>query len=380
MQTSTSGRKAWLWLAVLLLLFMVISYFTVSKEPEEYPDYVSQSPSPTGVKALYTYLDDEEIPVNRWKVAPAGLTDQNEQQVLIMLEPLFIPDQQEMDAYEAFMEAGNTILLLKRNPEGMFDIKTKPLTEDLDDETAVFGQNGETYQATKYSPVRLQTNDGDEVLLYDEADTMAMKRPYGEGELIVANAPEWITNDMILDEDHLDLLFALLPEELENDYSILFDEYSHGSGNAASIDALYPKWLLVFVLQAIIFMFILLWHQGKRFGPIRIAREDTVRFRDERIKALAAWYQKGKRYRDSLNLQADYLKLLLQERWGIPYRLAWVDMAGQLERKWKTVSRDEINTFLHDLERVLNNGQVSKQAYLSWSKQIDQWRKEVEEG
>ena len=380
MQTSTTSRKVWLWLVVLLLLFMVMTYFTVSKEPEEYPDYVSESPSPTGVKAMYTYLDSENIPVNRWSDSPSLLTKQGEDQVLILIEPYFIPDRQDMEAYETFMEAGNTILLLATNPDGIFGLKTSPVTAELDEEEAVYNQAGREFQAEKNSPVRIQINDGDEELLYDEVETMALKRPIGNGELIVANAPEWITNDRLLSKDHLPLISMLLPEDLQDGYTVLFDEYSHVTGNASTMNELYPKWLLTFALQGILFIIILLVHQGKRFGPIRVAREETVRFSDERISALSAWYQKGKRYHDSLNLQADYVKLLLQERWGIPYRKAWVDTAEQLERKWKTTSQADIETFLNGLYRVLSNERVSKQEYLVWSKRIDVLRKEVEEG
>lgn len=378
MQTSKSSRKVWLWLAILLLLFMVMIYFTAEEEPEEYPSYVSESPSPTGVKAMYTYLDNEQVPVNRWTASPSHLPEQEDHQLLIMIEPAFIPERSDMEAYESFMKEGNTILLLAKNPEGMFGLKTDPVTEELDDNEAVLDQTGKKYKAEKGSPVRIQTKDDDEVLLYDEAETMAMKRSFGDGELIVANAPEWITNNKILKKDHLPLISSLLPAGVQDDYTVLFDEYSHGAGNATTMNELYPKWLLTLVVEGILFTILLLWHQGKRFGPIRVAREETVRFSDERIKALAIWYQKGKKYHDSLDLQADYVKLLLQERWGIPYRKAWTDAEDQLNRKWEASSKAEINTFLHGLHDVLNKEQINKQEYLLWSKRIDRLRKEVE--
>lgn len=379
MQTSTTNRRTWLWLAVLLLLFIVISYFTVSKDAEEYPGYVSNSPSPTGVKAFYTYMDQGAGSVNRWSASPEHLTKQDDNQLLMMVEPFFIPDQRDMESYVAFMKAGNTILLLKDNPEGMFGLKTDPLMEELKDEEAVEGIAGEDYHAEKLSPVRMRVKETDEVLLQDAAGAMAIKRSYGSGDLIVANSPDWITNDKILDMDHLQLLFSLLEEQNPEVNTILFDEYSHATGNASSIDTLYPRWLLVIGLQGLLLTVLMLWHQGKRFGPVLVARDEMVRFSDERVKALAAWYQKGKRYHDSLNHQADYVKLLLQERWGIPYYKEWQDIDEQMKRKRKHLAAVDVDEFLTGLTSVLKNEHVNKKDYLKWSERIDQLRREVEE-
>src|SRR5690606_22417663 len=97
------------------------------------------------------------------------------------------------------------------------------------------------------------------------------------------------------------------------------DEYSHQSSQLANVTEIYPKWLLVLGLQLIILTLLWLLYRGKRFGPIRTPRESYVRFSDEHITSLAAWYEKGKLYNDSLKTQADYVKMLLREKWGIPY-------------------------------------------------------------
>src|SRR5699024_5285501 len=112
--------------------------------------------------------------------------------------------------------------------------------------------------------------------------------------------------------------------------SIYFDEYIHQSGNALSFTALYPNWLLMIGFQAFLFTILWLWYKGKRFGTVIIPREATIRFSDERIKALAAWYKRGRLYYDSFVMQADYLRILLQERWGVPYHKNWLEIAPTL--------------------------------------------------
>ena len=98
-------KRTWILVLAVLLLFIVFSYFISSPKPTEYPQYVSESPSPTGTKALYTYLEKS----SRWNYSPLQLVSQD-YQLLIMVEPYFFPEQEEMDAYMSFMKEGNTIL------------------------------------------------------------------------------------------------------------------------------------------------------------------------------------------------------------------------------------------------------------------------------
>lgn len=352
-----------------------------SPEAKQYSKYLSQSPSPSGVKAIYTYLEKENGSVEKWSNTPGMLSNQDENQVLIMVGPYFTPDQEEIKAYQSFMEAGNTILLFKENPKGMFDVNTAPLTESVatDEEvTVVSDGEGGSYKAKIKSSIRLQTNDKDEILLKDDLGIIALRRAFGKGQLIVSNSPEWMTNGALLKQDHLSLVFSLINKS--NAGSILFDEYSHGQENASKIGTLYPKWFLIFIVQGTLITVMWLLLKGKRFGPILVSRNETVRFSDERVKALAAWYMRGKRYQDSLFIQADYVKLLLHEKWGIAYGREWKEISSQLERRWKGVPASEITSFLEGLKNVLEKRQINKNEYLVWSKKLDRLRKEVEEG
>ncbi|WP_312469559.1 DUF4350 domain-containing protein [Neobacillus sp.] len=379
MKNLNSARQGWIWLTVLLILFILISSFASSQKPKPYPNYVSESPSPTGVKALYTYLK-KEVNVKSWTPAPTNLPKRGEPKVLIMIEPFFIPEREEMEAYQDFIKAGNTILLFKTNPKGMFELETSPDDQQLtpDKGLKVYSENQEAYKAEISSPIRLLTNKEDTILLHDDGGTVALKRPIGNGQLLVAITPKWMTNDNLLDDDHLPLVLNLINEGKAR--TVLFDEYTHGSQNASSIMTIYPKWFLLLVLQGILLTILWLWFKGKRFGPIYIPREESVRFSDEGIQAIAAWYLHGKRYHDSLLVQADYVKLLLQERWQIPYSREWKDLSSNFEKKWTQMPSWEIKSFLSGLVTILEKGKISKQEYVLWSKKLESLRKEVEEG
>ncbi|MBU9722370.1 MULTISPECIES: DUF4350 domain-containing protein [Bacillaceae] len=370
------NRWTWIWV-LILLLFILGNYISHSNQPQEYPAYVSQSPSQSGTKAIYTYLENEYGNVTRWENEPFLL--QGESDLLLMVEPFFVPPEQEMASYMDYINAGNTILLFSNNPVGMFDVKVE-YSGLSQEEAELESIDGSQYQATLYSDVRIQLEAEDEVLLQDEYGAIAVKRPLGDGSLIISNTPEWLMNDVILDYDHVPLILELLSTGLEDGGQIIFDEYIHGA--TPSITTLYPKSFLVLLLQGAFVTLLWLWYRGKRFGPILQAREETVRFSDERITALAAWYLRlrEKGLTDSLNTQAQYIKMLLQEHWRIPTHTEWLDMKEQLERKWTTVPKSEIEPFLIGLENVLRKESISKQEYLLWSKKLEQLRKGVEEG
>jgi hypothetical protein len=372
----SSDKKTWLWLGVLLLLFIVAGYFLSSGQPAEYPGYVSESPSPTGTKAFYTYLE-ENAEVDRWEHEPAHLPEEDRGELLFMIEPFFVPDQAQMDEYIRYMEAGNTILLFKNNPEAMFDLGAAPGLAVPDETTTVKDPYGEEYNALIQSQMRVEDEDTDEVLLQDETGVIALKRSFGDGSLIAVNSPVWLANEYITDEAHVDLLFLLMQEAEYS--SILIDEYIHGAGSGPSVVSVYPQWMLVIALQLSILTLLWLIYKGKRFGPVQSPREAMVRFSNEQTTALAAWYQRGRRYQDSLRLQADYVKLLLQEKWGIPYRRSWQESTELLKRKVEDIPAEEVGMFTLELTELLNKESINKQEYLAWSKKLDRLEREVEE-
>ncbi|MCM3567689.1 DUF4350 domain-containing protein [Neobacillus mesonae] len=373
------ARQGWIWLAVLLVVFIIVSYISFSPKPKFYPGYVSDSPSPTGVKGFYTYLN-KELKVKRWHHSPEFLPKSQKNEILVMVEPLNIPETKEMNEYTDFIKSGNTILLLKKNPKGMFDVNILPGEFDSNNEkvSKVYDENNKAFKAVIKSYIRLELEQGDSVLLHDQSGVVALKHSIGKGKLIVAVAPEWLMNQNILSYDHLPLVLSLL--EKGGSQSILFDEYLHGTKAASDTLNVYPKWFLLLILQGTIMAMLWLWLKGKRFGPIFTPREDSVRFSDEGIRALAAWYIRGRLYHDSLQIQADYVKFMLQERWQIPYSREWQDLSSLLERKWLGKKPSEIKEFLHGLTAVLEKEKIPKQEYVQWSDRLDRLQKEVEQG
>lgn len=358
---------------------MIISYVLLFQQPKNYQSYVSHSPSTTGVKAIFTYLESEHSHVQRWSHQPEFLLNGGkENQLLIMVEPTFIPNTEDMNSYKRFIEEGNSILLFKNNPKGMFDLKSYPIDDqENNDNIEIVQRNNKEYRARVESLVRLVPNNDDTILLSDESGIIALKRKIGKGEFISVVTPEWMTNGTIQKQDHITLIVNLI-NNLDYPETILFDEYLHGQQNKSTFTTIFPTWLLLLMLQTVLLTMLWLWAVGKRFGSIIVPREESVRFSDEGLKALASWYTRGRMYRESLMIQANYNKLLLQEKWGIPYSKEWEDIENSLVKKMKKIPRQEIKLFVMGLPEILKKERISKKEYLAWSKKMDQLRKELE--
>lgn len=366
-------------MTALLIIFVVLSYLFYTPNQKEYPDFVSQSPSPTGVKAFYTYLDQEFDLVERFHYSSEQLPMADQNQLLIIIEPFIMPDSHEMEEYQAYMEAGNSILLMSETPDDFFELMTKPTNVDgIDEVEAVMDQNGREHEAVVTNPLRLVTKEDDQILLHDEEGTIGLKRSYGNGQLYVVTSPKWLANEEILTADHIPIMTSLLNDIAPD--KVLFDEYLHGSQSPLTTVHAYPQWFILIIIQGTFLAILWLWHTGKRFGPIFIPREESVRFSDERLRALSSWYLKGKLYQDSLRTQAKYVRTLMQERWGISTTKDWTDISDDLAYRNINIPSTDLTTFISKLTNVLAKKDMSKQEYLYWSKSIERLRKEVEEG
>ncbi|WP_059173234.1 DUF4350 domain-containing protein [Bacillus sp. FJAT-27445] len=368
--------RSWLPFVGLVTVFIGILIIGYQPEARKYPKYIASSPAPSGVKAIYTFLQEKKS-AKEWVHPPKVLPKSAHGQLLIMVEPLNISKSAEMKQYEKFMEAGNSILLLSHIPDGFFALKTEAV-EPMEKPNLLADEEENTYKVNVNLSNRLIPAKKDKVLFRDQEGAVATQREVGKGKLYVLVAPELITNSEVLKEDNLAVFLKIVNDA--NPSAVLFDEYVHGERTALSGVFVYPKWFLLLVLQGMIATAIFLWLKGKRFGPVYAPREEYVRFSDEGIRALAAWYIRGRRYGDSIKIQADFTKRMLQEKWRIPYSMPWSDAADYLERKWTMRSEEEIKDFLQGLSAVLAKGGLNKQEYLLWSRILDDLRIEVEKG
>ncbi|MUV37516.1 hypothetical protein JNUCC1_01322 [Lentibacillus sp. JNUCC-1] len=316
MKTALADKKGWLWIAGLLIVLIGVGYLTKSDQPKPYPPYTLDSPAPDGIKGFYTYLKDTSADVAEWRSSPEKLSSRknSKDELLVMTQPPYIEESQVEEAYLDYIKNGHTVLMLMSNPDGMLGIKTELMP--LDPETVVKDHQEQDHEAVINSMVRLRAEQDDEVLLSDDDGVIGLKRSVGEGTLIAINAPNWMTNEEILEHDHLPLVLDIFAEAGAGESQILFDTSSGRTATGGRLIDVFPDWIVALSILALVWTVFWLLYQGKRFGRVVTPREATVRFSDERIRALGAWYLRGQQYPDAVAIQADFLKFLLQERWG----------------------------------------------------------------
>lgn len=371
------GNRIWLWTALALLLFIGIGFLLSGEQPKTYNKFLSTSPSPTGMKAFYTYMQDEQADIDRWYGQPSKLPKASHKQGLIMVGPYFRYQEEEEQRYKGWMEQGNTILLMKQDPVGYFGTKIE-YTEPSTEASKLKGKNGETYEAHVPGNIRLRLQNGDEELLSDDQGTVALKRSFGKGELIISLQPEWVTNGAILNQDHMELSLFLVNQT--NASSLLVDEYGHGQDNLPTYLTVYPQELLVFMLQLAILTILAIWIRGKRFGPVYLPREAEVRFGDERLRALAAWYMRSDFFNESLSIQEQYVRYAVSERWGVSIKHSWKEIFEVIQSRLTEDQVTKWKEWVPQLQHVRQNERWSKKEYVTWSQKLDHIRKEVQEG
>lgn len=361
--------------------------------PTQYPAYLTESPSPSGVKAFYTLLEKNFTQVGSWKKPVQALPVLASRQLMIIVEPSVPLNSGEIEQWTKWLEAGNDLWLLDRNPKGLFHLQTSLPGSETAAETGS-ETNGETnptsgpivtisgseewqgtYHATLETEARLVAESKDQVLLQDKHGVIALSRAYGQGKLMVLLAPEWLTNGLILDQDHLRLVLPFISRA--DPQVIWFNDFVHRNNNLPTALRVYPEWFQVLLTQGLIGFLLWLWYKGKRFGSIKTPREWVVRLGDERIRAVASWYERGKLYQESLAIQSEFLYHAVQERWGIPSNLAEPEfieaairrMPSDKQQQWLQTWREFKKTY---------TPKVSRKAFLKCSKLLNDLQKEVE--
>lgn len=379
MVASFFRNRTWIIAILFFIVLIVISFFSTDNTPEQYPAYLIESPSPSGVKAFYTYFEQNEQPISQAKAPPSETESNNETRLL--LNPPVFSDMEVNDHYMQYVENGNHLIIGKKNPDGLFNFETEYIPETMltEEETTEINMSSQSYQVFLETSFRLKKQENDRILLEDEYGIIALERSLGEGKITMFLEPDWLTNEQITEHEHLAILFDFLP--LDNGEPIIFDEFSVDmTGGVASQFEVYPNWAYVLLVEGLLITLLILWHQGKRFGTIQPVREETVRFSDERLKAIANWHMKGKNYKDSLQNQLHYLQDIVRERFGIPYHTSWQERITKLKKKLSTLSDEEWKKLSEELETIIQKESLTKQEYLYYSKKIDKIRSEVESG
>jgi hypothetical protein len=374
-KNSNQPSSTWIIIVILLILFFGLGTLLIPNKQTDYPDFISQSPSPTGVKALYTFIENQQKQVQVWESPVEQLPKASIQFMLLIEPPMFSEEEQEK--WIKWMKRGNDLWLIAKYPEDFFDAKTNKVESAKNSPIKQIQTNDGSYEASVETSLRLVPKAGDEIIFEDASGPIAITRSYGKGELTVLLTPEWFQNKNILKNDHLPLILALF--ERVDPEVVWFNDYIHGFNSQFAILEAYPEWFILSFAQVALFVLLWIWSKGRRFGPVETPREWVVRFGDERIKAQAVWYQKGEFYQETVEQQLEYLRLIIQEKWGISANSETREFIDLTKRRLPLSKQHKWENDWSEINIITNTEKVSHKQFLKCSKLIDDIRKEVQE-
>ena len=405
------GSGVLLVVLVVLVVLVMLENDTRSRPTVFFP-YSVDSPAPHGMKAFVTLLDKYyDVEVYRGESYEMSMKPMPEGSgtLMIMADSWVGWSESETERWIEWMKRGNSLWLVASSPweicpsllEMMPDTLAKAPSSQASLSGPLWGGGrlDGTYQARtrNLAPERLLAEPDDERLLWDEQGIVCLARSFENGELVALSAPEWLLNAYILDYDHVKILTFLLTRDEPHRICIYEDALSaamkqamlgqqnlgsRGSDQKTSQDKPQkmntPKGILFLSALLILLVLLELWRRGLRFGLAEIPRAESVRFGDERIRALGSWYQRRSFYGEALTVQANYVKDLLREKWGVS---SWQDverLRGILQARMDTRS---VEVWLNDFWLVCSEGWPAKmrsREYASWSRRLSKMQEEAE--
>src|SRR5690625_2641851 len=367
-----NNKNIILFLGIFALL-IVASYFLTKPGPEEYPAFRVDSPAPDGTKAFYQSLREFNYPVEMFYEHSSQL-EASSDTALFLFNPPLMMDSSLISGYQEFIEQGGTIYLFRDRPTELSNVSSFPLILGEEETEVSIGE--QRFQAEPFSSLRFNPDSTDHVLVEDDYGVVAYERVIGEGSMIDFAEPSWLTNELILAHDHLHIInetFDFSAYDL-----LLFESYHYLDETGLTVLDVTPNPLIVFAIVVLLASILLIWLKGKRFGPALSLREQTVRFGDERIRALANWQLKGRNFHEALQVEVEYLKYVIFERTGTPITADWSGYNSTLTRLLPHRKSETIDQLINDLQVVLESEQITKKEFLTWTKRIDHIRREVE--
>lgn len=310
--------KQWQVLGLVLVVFVMIGWQLIKPDLPAYPPYVSHSPAADGVKALYTWLEEQGEQVAQWK-RPWEMLPDGPDQLLVLVQPMAAVSRMEQEHLEVWMSQGNEVLWLDAKPH-LSALFLETIEVPGDDEPAAIEHAQWDGNWSAVVPVETRFADLDAAtgwtgIFGDHAGYLAVSKQFGAGRMTVGLVPEWATNRWIARESHLALLGLSLQEREHR--AIWFDEYHHGLQSSGGVWGVMPAAIKLMVWPLLAAVLLWLWRSSVRFGVAHTPRAWQVRRGDETLLATGGWYARQRLTVEALQWQAAYVRSLLSQHLGL---------------------------------------------------------------
>ena len=406
----------------VLILVSTFSYVQKGKEMdyEFAPNRSTYHSGPTGVRALYDFLNESGYKVTRWKETPQKLlTDYGKAvKTFVVTGDIKVRfTDAETQALLQWLKAGGRLVIIDRNPEqdsaaakpGSWHIRVQYFqrpTEEVDPadpqqmtqdvvafrpvQPTLLTRNVQSVMPSRFasrlsiSPVTaldavtVDATHPDEtpapvdpnlvapapvVHMFDDKGALLIDFNYEAGRVVILTDPYMISNGGIKLNDNLQLALNILAA---GDGLIAFDEYHQGKGRTQNTFAGYFAGTPVLLLAAQIgfVVVLILWSRGSRFGrPLPLSQVDR-RSSLEFVASMAELQQRARAFDLAIENIYTRIRRVLARHAGVDYNSSRSEIASRIASRG-TIDAQRLETLMRECEGVINGEPCS------WRQSID---------
>ena len=314
----TSGDRKILLIAGAAFVVLVVLGFVLAPTNTDANVASSYSTASGGAKAAYLLLQESGYHVERWQHAASKL-NASASTVLILADPMMVPDAKEKAAIEQFISRGGRVIttgivgaqFLPEDHSEVNPMPTKPWSE-----FNALVPSAITRAAPKITlaPVAFWRSSSGIPLYGDEEDTVATRVTHGNGDAIWLASATPLTNAGLKDFDNLEFLLAAIGEKEQT--RVLFDEYVHGYGEQSAPEKSHPL-LMALVFQSIVLALAVLFTFSRRSGPLRPMAAETRSSPLEFVETLGGLYQEAHAASVAVDVYYQRFEFWLTRRLGL---------------------------------------------------------------
>jgi len=410
--------------AVIIGVLILVSTFSYTQKGKEQdyeitPNRSTYHSGPTGVRALYDFLNESGYKVTRWKETSQKLLTDSGRSVKTFVITGDIKvrfTDAEREALLKWIKAGGRLVVIDRNPQqdrtaeaGSWNIRAqtfatptfetdpadpqqmtndvvafKPvqptlLTRNVDSVMpSRFASRLSIYPVTALDAVTVDASHPDEtpseptteiapapvVHMSDDKGALLVDFTYELGRVVILTDPYMISNGGIKLNDNLQLAINIV--DAGNDGLIAFDEYHQGKGRTQNTFAGYFAGTPVLLLTAQIGLVVvlILWARGSRFGrPLPLAKVDR-RSSLEFVASMAELQQRARAFDLAIENIYTRTRRVLARHAGVDYNSSRSEIASRIASRG-TIDGNRLETLMRECEAVINGEPCS------WRQSID---------
>jgi hypothetical protein len=332
----SSGDRKILVIAGIAFIALLVMGFLLAPSSADAKLATTYSTASEGARAAYLLLAESGYRVERWQ-RPASDLKPEEHTVLIIADPVVVPDASERKAVGRFIAAGGRVIangivgagFLPEDASSINLLREKPWTE-----FPALMPSPLTRAAPRITlaPVAAWGNRYGIPLYGKGDDIVAARLVHGQGDAIWLAAATPLTNAGLKQSGNLEFLLAAIGDRDRT--RVLFDEYVHGFDERESREKTHPL-TMALVLQSAVLAAAALFTFSRRSGPLRPMPAESRLAPLEFVETLGALYENANATSVAVDVCFQRFQFWITRRLALPKDASPEEVARGVRDRWQ---------------------------------------------